>query len=134
MCLFPLQIEANVCVFLCFLSFLIGFISTYPYIALLALFLTFHILESWKLCHTSTYSAFSFLFYCIIFDCMPVGQPVKNPPAIQETQVRSLGWEDPLEEGMATHSSILPRKSHGQRSLGGYSLWGRKESDTTEAP
>ena len=32
---------------------------------------------------------------------------VKNPPAIQETWVRSLGWEDPLEEGMATHSSIL---------------------------
>ena len=86
MCLFPLQIEANVCVFLCFLSFIIGFISTYPYIALLALFLTFHILESWKSRHTSTYSAFSFLFYCIIFDCMPMGQPVKNPPAIQETQ------------------------------------------------
>ena len=34
-------------------------------------------------------------------------QMVKNPPAIQETWVRSLGWEDPLEEGMATHSSIL---------------------------
>ena len=32
---------------------------------------------------------------------------VKNPPAEQETQVHSLGWEDPLEEGMATHSSIL---------------------------
>ena len=32
---------------------------------------------------------------------------VKNPPANQETQVCSLGWEDPLEEGMATHSSIL---------------------------
>ena len=32
---------------------------------------------------------------------------VKNPPAMQETQVRSLGWEDPLEEGMATYSSIL---------------------------
>ena len=32
---------------------------------------------------------------------------VKNPPAIQETQVQSLGWEDPLEKGMATHSSIL---------------------------
>ena len=32
---------------------------------------------------------------------------VKNPPAIQETLVRSLGWEDPLEEEMATHSSIL---------------------------
>ena len=32
---------------------------------------------------------------------------VKNRPEMQETQVRSLGWEDPLEEGMATHSSIL---------------------------
>ena len=32
---------------------------------------------------------------------------VKNPPAVWETWVRSLGWEDPLEEGMATHSSIL---------------------------
>ena len=32
---------------------------------------------------------------------------VKNPPAMQETQVQSLGWEDPLEKGMATHTSIL---------------------------
>ena len=32
---------------------------------------------------------------------------VKNPPAVQETQVQSLGWEDPLEEGMAVHYSIL---------------------------
>ena len=36
-----------------------------------------------------------------------VAQMVKNQPAMQETWVRSLGWEDPLEEGMATHSSIL---------------------------
>ena len=36
-----------------------------------------------------------------------VTQMVKNLPAIQETPVQSLGWEDPLEEGMATHSSIL---------------------------
>ena len=36
-----------------------------------------------------------------------VTQMVKNLPAMQEHQVRSLGWEDPLEEGMATHSSIL---------------------------
>ena len=50
-----------------------------------------------------------------------------------EMQVWSLGWEDPLEEGMATHSSILFGKSHGQRSLAGYSPWGHKESDTTEA-
>ena len=37
----------------------------------------------------------------------PVAQLVKNPPAMQETWVRSLGWEDPLEKGKATHSSIL---------------------------
>ena len=43
---------------------------------------------------------------------------VKNPPAMQETGVQSLGWEDPLEEGMATHSSIPAwRIPHGQRSL-----------------
>ena len=36
-----------------------------------------------------------------------VDQMVKDPPAMQETWVRSLGWEDPLEEGMATHSSVL---------------------------
>ena len=41
--------------------------------------------------------------------------------------VQSLGQEYPLEEGMATHSSIL-----GQRSLSGYGPWGRKESDMTE--
>ena len=36
-----------------------------------------------------------------------VAETVKNPPAMQETQVRSLGWEDPLKKGMVTHSSIL---------------------------
>ena len=36
-----------------------------------------------------------------------VAQMVKNPPAVQETWVQSLGWEDPLEKGMATHSSII---------------------------
>ena len=57
---------------------------------------------------------------------------VKNPPAMQETQVPYLGREDPLEKGMATHSSVLPGESHRQRSLAGCSPWGRKESDTTE--
>ena len=63
-----------------------------------------------------------------------VAQRVKNLPVIQETWVRSLGWEDPLEEGMATHSSILVWRIsiHGQRSLVDYSPWGRKESDMTE--
>ena len=36
-----------------------------------------------------------------------MAQMVKNPPAMQEVQVQSLDWEDPLEKGMATHSSIL---------------------------
>ena len=36
-----------------------------------------------------------------------MGQLVKNPPAIWETRVQSLGWKDPLEKGKATHSSIL---------------------------
>ena len=48
-------------------------------------------------------------------------------------QVQTLGCEDPLEEEMATHSVFLPGESQGQRSLTGYSLWGRKELDTTEA-
>ena len=57
---------------------------------------------------------------------------VNNLTAKQETQARSLGREDILEEEMATHSSILPGGFHGQRSLTGYSPWSRKESDTTE--
>ena len=50
----------------------------------------------------------------------------------QETWVRFLGWEDPLEKEVATHSSFLPGKVHGQRSLVSYSPWGHKESDMTE--
>ena len=50
---------------------------------------------------------------------------------MQETQVQSLSWEDPLEKGMATHSSIVPGKCDGQRSLAGYSPWCHKESDMT---
>ena len=60
-----------------------------------------------------------------------VVQTVKNPPAMQKSWVWSLGREDPLEKGMATHSS-MPGEFHGQRSLAGYSPWGCKESDVTE--
>ena len=49
-----------------------------------------------------------------------VAQTVKNPPTMQETQARSLGHKDTLEEEMATHSS-MPGEFHGQRSLVGYS-------------
>ena len=54
-----------------------------------------------------------------------VAQLAKNLPAMWETWVRSLGWEDPLEKGKAP--GFWPGKSHGP-----YSSWGRKESDTTE--
>ena len=54
------------------------------------------------------------------------------PPAMQDTWVWSLGWEDSLEKEMATHSVFLPREFHGQRRLSGYSLWGHKQSDMTE--
>ena len=58
---------------------------------------------------------------------------VKNPPAMQETWVQSPGWEDPLEEGMGTHSSILAWRIPMDRGgLVGCSPRGHKESDTTE--
>ena len=47
------------------------------------------------------------VFYLNLKWASLVVQTVRNPPAIRETWVRSLGWEDPLEEGRATHSSIL---------------------------
>ena len=98
------------------------------------------------------YISFFFYFYRILcfkilfcFSCemefktqymgFPGGSEVKNLPAVQvmqETRVQSLGQEEPLEEGMATHSSILPRESHGQRSQAGYCPQGFRESNTTE--
>ena len=70
------------------------------------------------------------MFYCSVQSL--VAQMVKCLSTMWETRVQSLGWEDPLEKEMAIHSSTLPGKSHGQRSLEGYSPWGHKESDTTE--
>ena len=56
---------------------------------------------------------------------------VKNLPAMQDTHVRSLGQEGPLEKGMATHCSILAGESHGQRNLMSFSPWSHKESNRT---
>ena len=62
-----------------------------------------------------------------------VVQTVKNPSAMQKTQVRSLSWEDPLEKGMATHSSILAWRIPWTEEPGGvFSSWSHKNSDTTE--
>ena len=65
----------------------------------------------------------------------PDDSVVKNLPEVQETQemqIPSLGQEDPLEKELATRSSVLAWEIHGQRSLVGYSLCGRKELDVTE--
>ena len=59
-------------------------------------------------------------------------QMVKKLPAMWDTRVQSLSRKDPLEKEMATHFSVLPGESHGQRRLLGYSPWGCKESDMTE--
>ena len=61
-----------------------------------------------------------------------MAQTVKLLPTMQETLVRSLGWEDPLEKEMATHSSIHAQKIPWTEEPGVYSPWGHKESDTTE--
>ena len=53
-----------------------------------------------------------------------VAQSVKNLPAVQETRVRSLGWEDPLEKAMATHSSILAWKNSWTEEPGGLQSMG----------
>ena len=63
-----------------------------------------------------------------------MAQSVKSLPAMQETQVRSLGWEEPLEKEVAAHSSILGGKSCGQRSLAGLQSTASQESATTRPP
>ena len=57
---------------------------------------------------------------------------VKNLPAMQETQVLSLGQENPLEKGTTTHSSILAWRIPWTEESAGYSPWGHKELDMTE--
>jgi len=57
---------------------------------------------------------------------------VKNLPAVWETQVQSLGWEDPLEREWLPTPVFLPGEFHGQRNLVGFSPWGCKEPDMTE--
>ena len=62
----------------------------------------------------------------------PCGSAVKNPRALQEMWVQSLGREDPLEEGMATHSSILAWKAPWTEEPGGLQSMGLHSLDTTE--
>ena len=66
---------------------------------------------------------------------LPSGSVVKNPPAmleLQEAWVGLLGWEDPLEEGMATHSSIRACRIPWTEEPGGLQSCGRKELDMAD--
>ena len=82
-----------------------------------------------------TFPRFNILFFSSFPGCFPgaslVAQMVKHLPPMRETQVQSLGREDPLEKDMAPHSSTLAWKIPW-RKLVGCSLWGLKELDTTE--
>ena len=61
-----------------------------------------------------------------------MSQMVKNLLSVQETQVLSLAWENPLEKEISTHFSILACRISWAEEYGGYIPWGCKESDTTE--
>ena len=80
----------------------------------------------------NTAIVFNWYNILIFMGGFPGGSVVKNLPTVQEIWVQSLGWEDPLEKEIATHSSFFflffLGKSHEQRSLLCYSLWGHKKS------
>ena len=80
----------------------------------------FHVIYT---CNMILLPTFEHLF---TYQASLVTQMVKNLPVMQETQIRSLGWEGPLEKGMATHSSVPAWGFHGQRNLMGSSPWGHK--------
>ena len=93
--------------------------------------------------HLQTYRSISFSIPFSLYEITEllifswssfVAQVVRNPPAMKETWVRSLDWEDPLEKEMATQSSILAWKIPWTEESGRLQSVGHKESDTTERP
>ena len=81
------------------------------------------------------FATFSFISYSASiaeFLGSLLAQKLKNLPAVLETRVRSLGWEDSLEKEMATHSSILAWRIPWTEEPGGLQSMDHKESDTTE--
>ena len=72
-----------------------------------------------------------FIFFFIFWASL-VAQMVKSLPTMLETWVQSLGWEDPLKKGTATHSSILAWRIPWTEEFGSCSPWDRKESEPTE--
>ena len=89
--------------------------------------MSYHIKEPW--CDISSKSLSNGR---VLFKGSLIAQSVKNLPAMQETWVRFLGWEDTLEKEMATHSSILAWRIPWTEEPGGLQSMGSQESDTTE--
>ena len=73
-------------------------------------------------------NGYSFQYSCASL----MAQTVKNPPAMQEIHVQSLGQEDPQRRVWQPSAVFLPREFHGKRSLASYSPQGQKELNTTE--
>ena len=88
--------------------------------------------------HFANYMSFFPIRWQVFFDMhvfisqtiLPGNSVVKNPPAKQETWIRSLGWEDPLEKEMATHSSILAWEIPWTEKSGGLQSMGWQKSQT----
>ena len=93
-----------------------------------ALFLNIYI---WHLCiHTLYLSIYLYVYTCIYWICL-MAQVVRKLPVMQEAQVQPLGREDPRRREWQPTPLFLPVKSHGWKSLVGYSPWGCKESNMT---
>ena len=109
-------------------------------------------MDSWVFSPSFGYSKIKLLLILLLKSCLNicfhfcwvsiyraslVAQSVKNLPAMQESQVWFLGWEDSVEKEMTTNSIFLPGESHGPNSLAGYSPWGRprvRHNLATEPP
>ena len=98
-----------------------------PYICQVYTYFIVYIVFGWLVCYLFWLQDLNLLSHASL-----MAQMVKNLPVMQETWVRSPGWENPLEKGMATTRVFLPGEFHGQRSLAGSSPRGCKELDMTE--
>ena len=87
---------------------------------------------NWQQRHVAPPAHSSALLYFSQHWASLVAQVVKNPSAVQETQVQSLGPKVPWGREWLPTPVFFPGEYHGHRSLADYSLWGRKESDVTE--
>ena len=116
-----------------FLSWWVGLWTFFPNLSILETIL-WHIsllnYKLWEVLYLELEK--SLIWLSLLFWASLVAQIITNSPAVWETWVGSLGWEDPLEKRMATTPVFLPGEFHGQGNLAGYSLWGHKESHMTE--